>query len=488
MSIKEFQYSADLYKKRVFIYIRVSTDKQAEEGYSIPQQTERLIKYCEAMGWQVVKVYTDDGYSGGDLRRPAMKQMIRDIEKGNADIVLVDKLDRLSRSQFDTLYMIQKVFEPNNTAFVSRAEAFDTSTPFGKAMVGILAVFAELERARIKERMADGKEGRAKEGKYRGGGMVAIGYDYNRETGILEINEYEAMMIREIFDMILARTPMNAIADTLNDKGYVTKYGKWHDNTIRYMATNRVYIGMIRHKGTWYQGLHKPIISSEKFEAVGKIMEERKITFEKFKPGKRYSSPLGGLIWCKKCGGKYGYRTTGKNKDGSKLSYYICYSRAKTDPTMVRDPNCKNKSYRDFVLDEIIYDEIRKLKTDSSYFDELRNSIDNTDKIELISGQIDELDNQMSRLMDLYSVKGINIDSISEKIQTLSEQKEKLEEELYRLELENSDVEKDTVLDLVDMFEDSLASGNSVLIHDVVMQIIDHIEIDGEDIIIHWNF
>ena len=151
--------------KRVFIYVRVSTVQQAEEGYSIPQQIERLTKYCEAMGWQVVKVYVDDGHSGGSMERPGLQQMFKDIEKGHADLVLVDKLDRLSRSQFDTLYMIQKVFDPQNVAFVSRAEAFDTSTAFGKAMVGILAVFAELERSRIKERMIDGKEGRAKEGK-----------------------------------------------------------------------------------------------------------------------------------------------------------------------------------------------------------------------------------------------------------------------------------------------------------------------------------
>ena len=114
-----------------------------------------------------------------------MQEMIKEIQKGNADIVLVDKLDRLSRSQFDTLYLIRKVFTENNCAFVSRAEAFDTSSSFGRAMVGILSVFAELERERIKERMADGKEGRAKEGKYMGGGNIPIGFDYDTETGKL---------------------------------------------------------------------------------------------------------------------------------------------------------------------------------------------------------------------------------------------------------------------------------------------------------------
>lgn len=133
--------------KRCYIYIRVSTREQAEEGYSISEQQERLIKYAEAMGWTVVKVYIDPGHSGSTMDRPALQEMIGAIS--DVDIVLVDKLDRLSRSLYDTLYMIQKVFGDQDVSFVSRNEAFDTSTSFGRAMVGILAVFAELERERI---------------------------------------------------------------------------------------------------------------------------------------------------------------------------------------------------------------------------------------------------------------------------------------------------------------------------------------------------
>ena len=181
--------------KRVFIYVRVSTTQQYEEGYSIPQQIERLQKYCEANEWQVIKVYVEDGHSGGTMERPALQKMFKEIPKEHPDLILVDKLDRLSRSQFDTLYMIQKVFDPQGVAFVSRAESFDTSSAFGKAMVGILAVFAELERSRIKERMIDGKEGRAKEGKYKGGGKVPIGFRYDKETEELTINEYEAEQV-----------------------------------------------------------------------------------------------------------------------------------------------------------------------------------------------------------------------------------------------------------------------------------------------------
>lgn len=475
-------------QKRVFIYVRVSTNRQAEEGYSIPQQIERLKKYCEAMGWILVKIYTDDGYSGGDLERPAMKQMIAEIEKGNADIVLVDKLDRLSRSQFDTLYMIQKVFDPNNVGFVSRAESFDTSTPFGKAMVGILAVFAELERSRIKERMADGKEGRAKEGKYKGGGKPSIGYDYNPTTGGLEINEFEAMMIRELFDLVIARTPIRSISTIFNKKGYKTKYGDWNDTTVRYAVTNKVYLGKIRHKGVWYEGLHDGIIPDGIFAKAQEIMEERKITNERYKPSKRYNSPLGGLIWCKNCNTKYAWRLNGKNKDGTKRAYYMCYSRCKADPKLVVDPNCKNKNYRDFVLEDIIFNEIRKLKTDSSYFNDLRDSVDNTPKIELIKKRIADVDTQISRMMDLYAIGKIDINSITAKIEPLNEEKTKLEKELESLEIEIPSIEKETILDLVGIFEGVLAEGDNIKLHDVIAELIDYIEIDGEDIRINWNF
>ena len=104
---------------RVVIYIRVSTLEQAEEGYSLSEQEERLIKYCEAMGWEVYKVYTDGGYSGGSMDRPGLKEMIADIEAGLIDKVVVYKLDRLSRSQYDTLYLIEKVFVANDVHSLS---------------------------------------------------------------------------------------------------------------------------------------------------------------------------------------------------------------------------------------------------------------------------------------------------------------------------------------------------------------------------------
>lgn len=475
-------------QKRVFIYVRVSTAHQAEEGYSIPQQIERLQKYCEAMGWIVVKIYTDDGYSGGSLDRPAMNQMIQEIEAGHADIVLVDKLDRLSRSQFDTLYMIQKVFDANGVAFVSRNEAFDTSTPFGKAMVGILAVFAELERSRIKERMMDGQEGRAKEGKFRGGGFIPTGYDYDSEAGILRINEYEAMQVREVFELFNNKMPIFTIMTHMNNKGYRTKYGEWKEQTIRGMLSRRIYIGEIVHKGKIYEGQHEAIISLDVFNKAQKILAERDKAYANRKVGRVYKSPLGGLIYCAHCGSRYHFRSGANNKDGSRRNYYTCYSRSKGDKKYIKDPNCRNKNYRDKDLDAIIFEEIRNLKADSLYIPTVQGSVDNSHQIEMLNNRIKQIDGQISRFMDLYSVGGMDLTSITSKVNPLNDEKKTLEQELLSLETPEEPVKVEEIISLVDLFEEVVAEGDCQKIHAVVSTLIEKVVIDGEDIRIHWAF
>ncbi len=153
--------------KKVAIYVRVSTQEQASEGYSISEQKERLQKYCEAHGWTLVDTYVDPGFSGTTTNRPALQKLLSDISHCFFDTVLVYKLDRLSRSQKDTMQLIENVFLKNNIDFISMNENFDTGTPFGRAMIGILSVFAQLERDQIKERLTMGRIGRAKTGHWK---------------------------------------------------------------------------------------------------------------------------------------------------------------------------------------------------------------------------------------------------------------------------------------------------------------------------------
>ena len=128
-------------KMPVLGYVRVSTDNQLD-NYSIEEQTERIKSYCKAKGWTLLHIYTDGGYSGGNTNRPALQKMLEAIKRGEAAAVVVYKLDRLSRSQKDTLTLIEDSFLSHNTDFISINENFDTSTPFGRAMIGMLSVFA----------------------------------------------------------------------------------------------------------------------------------------------------------------------------------------------------------------------------------------------------------------------------------------------------------------------------------------------------------
>ena len=481
-------------KKRVFIYIRVSTMEQAEEGYSLGEQEERLTKYCEAMGWEVVKVYIDPAYSGGNMDRPALKEMISEIENGNADIVLVDKLDRLSRSQFDTLYMIQKIFMPNEVAFVSRAEAFDTSTPFGRAMIGILAVFAELERERIKERMKEGKAGRAKEGKYRGGAFFPTGYDYNPETGFLEINEYDAMQVREVFRLFNERTPIYTIMNIMNEQGFTTSTGKgkgkskWNETRIRGMVENQTYIGKMKHLGEWVDGGHPAIIDAKTFERAQVILAEREKANEHMKQGRRYKAPLGGLLWCSCCGARYHYRQGGKNKDGSVRAYYICYSKEKSNVDMIKDPNCPNKTYRDKNLEKLVLDEINKLKSDPDYIDKIHKSVDESEKAKLIEKQLKTIKNQISNLMDLYSLGTINMNDIKDKIEPLNEKRTALEGTLEKLKTNTFRKSKQEIFNLVDELQNAIETNDSYTTNVMLNELVEKIFIDKEDVVIHWNF
>ena len=133
-------------KFKVALYIRVSTQEQAREGYSIEEQDKKLSAYCTVKDWIVFEKYIDPGYSGSNIKRPALQKLISDAQSHKIDLVLVYKLDRLSRSQKDTMYLLEDVFLPNDVDLVALNESFDTSTPFGRAMIGILSVFAQLER------------------------------------------------------------------------------------------------------------------------------------------------------------------------------------------------------------------------------------------------------------------------------------------------------------------------------------------------------
>lgn len=480
---------------RVALYPRVSTQEQAREGYSIGEQIERLTDYCKAMRWEVYKIYTDPGYSGGNTDRPGLQEMIKDVEAGLIDKVVVYKLDRLSRSQLDTLYLIEKVFLANGTDFVSMSENFDTSTPFGRAMIGILAVFAQLEREQIKERMGMGREARAKSGKWHGGSTEPIGYDYDTATELLNVNKYEAMQVRELYDLFLKGTPLRAIERIFNEKGYRHKHGVWDPKAMRRVMRNKTNIGYIKHLDQWFPAEHDPIIDEDLFYKGVKLLDDR---FEQYKlSGVKWGAQttyLGGLLRCKHCGGKYTKQENGRRKEGKpKVWWYMCYSRCKKVKKMIKDPNCKNKNWKMEELDALVFDQIRQLALDPDAIRNARaeNFKKNTaaaEKVAVLEKEIGKIDAQISRFMDLYGIGKFTIDQVSGKVDPLNEHRKALQNELDALTAEKGELTEEETIQIVQSFEDILASGDFEKIRLTIETLIYYVEIDNEDVYIHWKF
>lgn len=475
----------------IALYPRVSTQEQATNGFSMDEQIERMRKYCEAMGWTVYKVYPDAGFSGANTDRPALQRMIKDIKAGKIDKVLVYKLDRLSRSQKDTLELIEDVFLENNTDFVSMSENFDTSTPFGRAMIGILAVFAQLEREQIKERMLMGKEARAKKGLFHGSAAVPTGYRY--ANGELVPHEFEKMQVITAFEMAAQNHSPYVIADTLNEKGLYNRAGAWRDTSIRRILRNKVYIGYIRHNKQWYKGTHDRFISDELFFQVQDILNKRHEQHMQYnrRAGKA-TTYLGGFLNCAQCGAKYSKQSGGvtmKNGEKYRLAYFACISRARKKSLQCKDPNCQNRNWRVDELTDAVFNEIRKLAIDPNYITEVQSNNNNDEQIKAIESEINKLDEQISRLLDLYTIGQVPLDTLQDKVKELNDKKGKLETELDAIHKEQKEkLSNAEVIRIAQTFDEVLARGDFDEIRSVIAILIEKIELNNDIIDIHWNF
>lgn len=408
--------------KKVAIYIRVSTQEQAKEGYSIAAQKDKLLSYCKAKNWTINSVYVDDGYTGTNLERPALKKLLENINQ--TDIVLVYKLDRLSRSQKDVLFLVEDQFLKNDVDFVSLLESFDTTTAFGRAMVGILAVFAQLERDTIIERSKLGKERRAKEGKWRGG-PVPLGYDYT--DGKLIVNEYEAIIIEKIFDMYIKGIGMNSISKELNKRGYRSKKNtKFTPSKIRTYLCNPIYAGLMPYKEDVFKGDHKSIVDKATFDLAQAIMKEKKSSYSK--PS---NSLLGGLLVCGECGAKM-FRRKVRN-----YYYYTCYTYHGSPSHMVTADNCNigyiNTSYLEKkVLSQLSYSEEDKdmLNTLVKDFLDSHNPKHDERIIDSLNKELSKVKLELNRWYDAYGKGSMSFDEINRRIELASNKKENIEREI----------------------------------------------------------
>ena len=461
------------------LYPRVSTQEQALHGYSIAEQIERMESYCKAMGWQDRKIYTDAGFSGASLDRPALRQLIQDVQAGSVDRVLVYKLDRLSRSQKDTLYLIEDVFLASGADFVSMTENFDTATPLGRAMIGILSVFAQLEREQIRERLSMGAIARAKAGKYGGSDRLPIGYDYT--AGHLVVNEVERAQVEAVFRMYAAGLSPRSIADTLNSEGRLHKGGTWKPGTIRKMVEKRTYIGEVLYGGAWYPGEHEAIISRELFDqaqAVAQRSREQHLLHNS-RPA-RATSYLGGLLYCGNCGARYCKckRTT---KQGV-LFTYQCNSRNKKNPAAVKDPTCRNKNWPMEELDRIVLDQVRGLTLENIKEQDPAQALGPLEK------EIASIDTRTARLLSLYEVDGIPGNLLQDRVRALQDTRAKLVARAEQIKNSPTGVSGEAAKEIIDNLEKVAKNGDFDAIRGMLTALIDHIELIDDDVTIFWRF
>ncbi len=249
------------------LYIRVSTAKQADEGYSLAAQRNRLEAYCAAMGWPLYGddfVYVDAGLSGKTTDRPAFQRMLQDAAVGKFQRVVSVALDRLARNVRDFLTIVDTL-DKAGVAIVLLKQNFDTGTPQGRFALTMFAAMAELEVTTIAERLATGRVEKARQGG-RPGATVPFGYDL--AGGNFTPNDHAAT-IRRVYADYLAGAAINKLADALNAEAIPTATkAKWYASTVSYVLHNGFYAGLVQYDGQEVDGAHPALIERAAYEAV----------------------------------------------------------------------------------------------------------------------------------------------------------------------------------------------------------------------------
>ncbi len=265
---------------RCAIYTRKSSEEGLEQDFnSLHAQREACEAYVRSQageGWTALAAqYDDGGYSGGSMDRPGLKQLLADIQARRVDVVVVYKVDRLTRSLTDFAKIVE-TFDAAGASFVSVTQAFNTTTSMGRLTLNVLLSFAQFEREVTGERIRDKIAASKAKGLWMGGGL-ALGYDADGRT--LKINEAEAATVRHMFTRYLELRSVHALRSELEAQGYKSKFTRAKNGNERggvsmnrgalfYMLSNRLYRGEVPHKGAWHAGQHPAIIDGETFDAV----------------------------------------------------------------------------------------------------------------------------------------------------------------------------------------------------------------------------
>ena len=406
---------------KVGIYVRVSTDEQRDHGHSIDSQLRMLNEHAIKNGYIVVGTYNDAGYSGKSLQRPAMQQLIKDIENRILDKVLAIKVDRLTRDNYDGFWF-KNHCEKNDVKLELILEPFDLTISSGEMMYGMNLMYGQHERKEIGARTKRALEEMVKKGVHPN--RAPFGYSRNKETGKLEINEIEAEVVKVMFEMIKNRDSCHKIARVLNEENYYSR-GKWVPSAVHKVLTNKVCIGTFEYRKNnkkemqVYHNYCKPIISEEDFKLAARQIEKNKHS--------NYGEHIHlfhSLVPCPSCGKVLASVNSMKAKNG--VTYKTYYHLT-----------CKNKEcdlkgihYNVDAIEEKLTDLLDEL---TRYMLSMDNDViiatnSKSNDVENIDKAIDKLKIQEKKLVDLYLTSSLDVETINAKNEMIKSQIEKLTE------------------------------------------------------------
>lgn len=411
------------------IYMRVSTEDQAKDGFSIHAQKNKLTKYAEVNDWDIYDYYVDDGISGKNLTgRPEVTRMIDDVKNGKVTNVLVYKLDRLTRSVRDLIDLIE-IFESHNCCFNSVTEKIDTSNAVGRMFVKIIGIFAEFERENLAERVAFGYEQKTKEGNYTNPNGV-YGYDYVIGEGKLLVNEEEKALVNRIFDEYIDGKSYFKIACTLNVEGVPTKRGgNWAPGTILSIIHNPLYIGKVRYgvspknkdKSFVVDGKGVPsIVDIDKWNLAQDIVSTRKkYSIRRYPSENCYFSHM---IKCSKCGSCMSARQ--QSQSGKKYITYRCNKAGRKA--------CDASGFSHIKMEEAFEKYLSNIKNFEPTIDVMENKKKENnikETMDKINQKIDKLNNKKKAIRTEFINETISIDEYKNFINEIDDKIDNLKNE-----------------------------------------------------------
>jgi site-specific DNA recombinase len=440
---------------RCAIYTRKSTEEGLDQQYnSLDSQRDAGESYIRSQaneGWELVPDrYDDGGFSGGNIERPALKRMMKDIQAGKIDCVVVYKVDRLSRSLLD-FARVMETFDKFSVSFVSVTQHFNTTHSMGRLTLNILLSFAQFEREIIGERIRDKLAAQCRRGQWTGGYPV-LGYDVDRSerTPKLVVNPEEATKVRRIFSLYLELKNLMPVVEELDKRGWKNKL--WHSKkglpkggrsfdkcSVHALLTNPIYCGKIKHKTDLYQGQHQAIIDDEIYERVQAQLRENSFNRGNRLPSK-YGGLLKGLIRCPNCNVAMVHNMTKRN--AIVYRYYTCVRAIKRGRQA-----CKHPSLPAGEIEAAVVDQVREISRDTKLRDEIiRQAIIATQqgRAELESHHV-QLTRQLTR--DHGEIRELALDqkpntSIAHRIADIQDRIAKAELELSKVNRQLHDLDK----------------------------------------------